>query len=168
MTESPHLLPAVASESAHVPPKRVRRTATKPNLRLVHSLPTSGGTRNAAHRAEGRCNERHADRTNANSARTYLSVEQLVALTPWTPDAIEKMVKRNTLKRGIHYFQPQGPRSRLYFKWGAIVEFIEGGSPRSAALGVVNETAAEETGTGATEVRINVEKAETEIQRLLS
>jgi hypothetical protein len=60
-----------------------------------------------------------------NEARAYLNAEQLAAVTPWSVDAIEKMVRRGVLKRGVHYFQPQGRGTKLIFKWAAICEFIE-------------------------------------------
>ena len=58
--------------------------------------------------------------------REFLSVEQLAALTPWTPSAIRSMVARGTFKRGIHYFQPGGVRGQLIFRWSAVVSYIEG------------------------------------------
>lgn len=60
-----------------------------------------------------------------NGARAYLNAEQLAAITPWSADAIEKMVRRGVLKLGVHYFQPQGRGTKLIFKWAAICEFIE-------------------------------------------
>jgi hypothetical protein len=60
--------------------------------------------------------------------REYLSIEQLAAVGPWSVDAIEKMLKRGLLHRGVHFFQPFGPRTRLIFKWSAIVGLIEGGN----------------------------------------
>ena len=62
-----------------------------------------------------------------DSVRAYLSAEQLAALTPWSVGAIEKMVSRGVLRRGVHWFQPLGRRTRLVFKWTAIVALIEGG-----------------------------------------
>ena len=47
-------------------------------------------------------------------------------MTPWSVDAIEKMVRRGVLKRNVHYFQPFGRRTQLVFKWSAIVSLIEG------------------------------------------
>ena len=58
--------------------------------------------------------------------REYLSIEQLAEAGPWSVDAIGKMVKRGILRRDIHYFQPFGHRTRLIFKWRAIVMLIEG------------------------------------------
>ena len=58
--------------------------------------------------------------------REYLSIEQFAALGPWSADAIEKMIRRGVLRRDVHYFQPFGPRTRLIFKWTAIVTLIEG------------------------------------------
>jgi hypothetical protein len=59
--------------------------------------------------------------------REYLNAEQLAAVTPWSRKAIERLVARGVLVRGVHYFQPQGPRTPLIFKWSEIVLFIEGG-----------------------------------------
>jgi hypothetical protein len=49
-------------------------------------------------------------------------------------DAVEQeghrhMVEKGVLVRGVHYFQPQGTRTQLIFKWAAIVTFIEGAAP---------------------------------------
>jgi hypothetical protein len=60
--------------------------------------------------------------------REYLNAEQLAAVTPWSKKAIAHMVEKGVLMRGVHYFQPQGPGTRLLFKWSAIVEFIEHGA----------------------------------------
>ena len=103
-----------------------------------------------------------------NRSRAYISAAELTELTPWTPDAIEKMVRRGTLVRGLHYFQPFGLRSRFLFKWDAIVGLIEG-APFHSGLGSPVEGAR----IGATSVRkegrqIDVEKAETSLQRLLA
>ena len=42
-------------------------------------------------------------------------------------EAIYRMVRRGILQRGVHYFQPQGARTQLIFKWSAIVTMIESG-----------------------------------------
>jgi hypothetical protein len=86
----------------------------------------------------------------------------LAQWTPWTPDAIEKMVRRGVLVRGVHYFQPFGRRGRLVFKWGAIVALIEGQSTRSEATPMVGKFRADET-----KRVLNVEEAETALRRLL-
>lgn len=57
--------------------------------------------------------------------RAYLSAEQLAEVTPWTPDAIRRMVTRGMLQRGVHYFQPGGKGTQLIYKWSAIVALIE-------------------------------------------
>ena len=61
--------------------------------------------------------------------RVYLNAEQLAAVTPWSKKAIAHMVEKGALVRGVHYFQPQGTRTQLIFKWAAIVTFIEGTAP---------------------------------------
>lgn len=58
--------------------------------------------------------------------REYLNTQQLVAVGPWSMDAIEKMIRRGILQREVHYFQPFGARTQLIFKWSAIVMLIEG------------------------------------------
>jgi hypothetical protein len=63
----------------------------------------------------------------------YLSTEQLAALTPWSVEAIRRMVSRGVLKRGEHYFQPLGARTQLLFKWPAIVALIERPAPGTVA-----------------------------------
>ena len=66
----------------------------------------------------------------------YLSTEQLAALTPWSVEAIRRMVTRGVLRRGEHYFQPLGARTQLLFKWPAIVALIE--RPEPGAVGPVD------------------------------
>jgi hypothetical protein len=63
--------------------------------------------------------------------REYLNAAQLAAVTPWSRKAIDHLVANGLLIRGVHYFQPQGPRHALIFKWSAIVEFIEGRAAES-------------------------------------
>jgi hypothetical protein len=58
--------------------------------------------------------------------REYLNAEQLAAITPWSEQAIHRMVSRGVLRQGVHFFQPFGTRSQLVFKWRAIVNLIEG------------------------------------------
>lgn len=55
----------------------------------------------------------------------YLSAEQLAQRTPWSVDAIEKMIQRGELCRGVHWFQPKGPGTRRIFKWSAVAAWIE-------------------------------------------
>lgn len=101
------------------------------------------------------------------SGRAYLSTEELAELTPWTKDAIEKMIRRGVLIRNVHYFQPFGRRSRLLFKWEAIVSLIEGRAVQSEAQAVV-ENALRVSTLKTTRRTIDVEKAETGLQRLLA
>jgi hypothetical protein len=65
--------------------------------------------------------------------RPYLNAQQLAEVTPWSVNAIEKMVSRGVFKLGVHYFQPGGHRTQLIFKWSAIIEFVEGLSETSKA-----------------------------------
>lgn len=97
-----------------------------------------------------------------NGPKPYLSADELAQWTPWTLDAIEKMVRRGVLLRGVHYFQPFGRRRRLVFKWSAIVALIEGRAIRSDTHPVLEKTRAEDT-----KRVLNVEEAETELRRLL-
>lgn len=90
--------------------------------------------------------------------REYLHAEQLAAVTPWSADAIEKMVRRGTLQRGVHYFQPHGRGTKLIFKWSAIVMLIESGMGVGAATGRSPESGKV----------IDVEKATTGLRRLLA
>jgi hypothetical protein len=100
-----------------------------------------------------------------NHIPPYLSAEQLSAVTPWSVDAIEKMVARGALVKGVHFFQPFGRRSQRIFKWSAIRALIEGGNGAAAAPPVIHEApvlaAAQSFG------RIDVEKATADLQRLL-
>jgi hypothetical protein len=100
--------------------------------------------------------------------RPYLSAEQLCALTPWTPDALEKLVRRGVLKRGVHYFQPFGRRGRLFFKWSAIVALIEGLPVPSETEPVVDKPRPALKAIPTRRATIDVEKATTDLQRLLS
>jgi hypothetical protein len=65
----------------------------------------------------------------------YLSSAELAAQTPWSVEAIRRMVTRGVLRRGEHYFQPLGARTQLLFKWTAIVALIE--RPEPGAVGPV-------------------------------
>lgn len=56
--------------------------------------------------------------------KPYVSVAELAALTPWTPQAIRLMVSRGVLREGEHVFHVG---RRTVFKWAAIVAFIEQG-----------------------------------------
>ena len=86
--------------------------------------------------------------------RSYVTAEQLAALTPWTIAAIEKMVRRGVLKLNVHWFQPFGRRSQRIFKWEAVVDLIEG-RPAAERVNVAN-------GKG-----IDVQRTAEELQRLL-
>jgi hypothetical protein len=58
--------------------------------------------------------------------REYLDAKQLAAQTPWSVNAIEKMIRRGVLRKSVHWFQPFGRRTQVLFKWSAIVGLIEG------------------------------------------
>lgn len=94
------------------------------------------------------------------SGREYLSAEQLAEVTPWSVDAIEKMVRRGVLKRDVHYFQPFGRRTQLVFKWSAIVTLIEG--DRRQREDMHREHVVDRKG------EIDVEKAKAGLGRLLT
>lgn len=106
---------------------------------------------------------RGRERDCATSIAPYLSVEQLAAVTPWSVRAIEKMVSRSVLVKGVHYFQPFGRRSQRIFKWAAIEALIESGAAPAAGGRVLDQTPASTQTIG----KIDVEKATTELQRLL-
>ena len=90
--------------------------------------------------------------------REYLTIEQLAAVGPWSADAIEKMIKRGLLRRDVHFFQPFGPRTRLIFKWSAIVALIEG----KDRVADTSDVAATEKGRA-----FDVETAKAGLHRLL-
>ena len=90
--------------------------------------------------------------------REYLTIEQLAAVGPWSADAIEKMIKRGLLRRDVHFFQPFGPRTRLIFKWSAIVALIEGRNSLIDTSDVV---------PAATGEVLDVETATADLRRLL-
>lgn len=56
--------------------------------------------------------------------KPYVSLGELSGLTPWTREAIRGMIRRRVLRCGEHYFWVG---HRLVFRWGSIVELIEGG-----------------------------------------
>lgn len=93
----------------------------------------------------------------------YLSAQQLAALTPWSVRAIEKMVARGLLLRGVHYFQPFGRRSQRIFKWAAIKELIESGGSAPLPRSMIGNPPV----VGRMNGQIDVEKATAELQRLL-
>jgi hypothetical protein len=101
--------------------------------------------------------------------RPYLSAEQLAALTPWTLDAIEKLIKRGVLVRGVHYFQPLGRRTKLIFKWEAVTALIEGLPVPSTEPTVVDEARTQQPRLVSVRAKrtIDVEKATTDLQRML-
>lgn len=99
------------------------------------------------------------------SVRAYLSAEQLAAVTPWSVNAIRKMVARGTFRRGVHYFQPLGGRRQLVFKWAAIVDFIEAQAIR--CVGPLMVDTADGAQVPGPQKGIDVEKATTDFERLL-
>ncbi len=104
----------------------------------------------------------------AAQVRPYVSAEQLAALTPWSQDAIEKMIRRGVFKRGVHYFQPLGQRSRLIFKWDAIVALIEGVSAPDPEGILLESEQSSPQGPAFGKQVIDVEEATTSLQRLLA
>jgi hypothetical protein len=74
--------------------------------------------------------------------RPYLNAVQLAEVTPWSVDAIEKMVRRGTLRQGVHCFQPLGRGTQKVFKWTAIVSLIEADTPVAEALPAEDVTGA--------------------------
>jgi hypothetical protein len=74
--------------------------------------------------------------------RPYVSTIQLAHLTPWTVDAIDKLVARGQLVQGVHWFQPAGPRSTRIFRWESICAYIEGRDTRDAKAAEPGEGAA--------------------------
>ncbi len=70
---------------------------------------------------------------------------------------------RAALVRGVHFFQLGGRRSRLIFKWDAIVALIEGRRVPTKLTDVV-EVDGHQAGA---KQGLNVEAATTELQRLL-
>jgi hypothetical protein len=57
--------------------------------------------------------------------REYLHADELAARTPWSVEAINRMVSRRILQPGVHFFQPFGRGSQRLFKWSSIVALIE-------------------------------------------
>jgi len=79
----------------------------------------SGETRAIAAKGDG------GAPTPERQAKPYLSILELSQVTPWTELAIRTMMSRGILKRGVHYFDVG---RRRFFKWVAVVAFIEGKS----------------------------------------
>ena len=69
-----------------------------------------------------RSRSRSAARPEGGRAKPYLSMDELADLTPWSKDAIKKLMKRETLQRGRHWFHFG---RRIVFKWSEIVSLIE-------------------------------------------
>lgn len=44
--------------------------------------------------------------TDRSAIPPYLGTQELMELTPWSSDAIEKMIARGILVRNVHFFQP--------------------------------------------------------------
>jgi hypothetical protein len=103
-----------------------------------------------------------------DTPKPYLSAEELAQRTPWTLDAIEKMVRRGILVRGQHYFQPTGQRGRLIFKWAAIVSLIEEQPVQARSESVIDHDELRPSNGRATEQVLDVEKATAGLQRLLA
>lgn len=89
--------------------------------------------------------------------REYLYADQVAALTPWSEEALDRLIQRGTLRAGVHFFQPTGHRGRRIFKWSAIVGLIEGYDQE--AVPVVR--------TKMSTKGFDVEKAEERLRRLL-
>jgi hypothetical protein len=100
--------------------------------------------------------------------KPYLSAEELAQRTPWTLEAIEKMIRRGLLVRGRHYFQPTGQRGRLIFKWAAIVALIEERAIQSGSESVIEALEAGPSTTQKKKRVLDVEKATADLQRLLA
>ena len=91
------------------------------------------------------------------TVREYLYAEQVAALTPWSEDALDRLIQRGTLRAGVHFFQPTGHRGRRIFKWSALVRLIEAHDLEPAP---VVRTKMRTKG-------LDVEKAEERLRRLL-
>lgn len=90
--------------------------------------------------------------------RQYLTAEQLAERGPWSKDAIERMRSRGILKKGQHWFQPGGPRSKIIYDWAAVERFIRD-EPEPARPSIVRLANGKEVNLNAQEDR--------EVQRLL-
>jgi hypothetical protein len=97
------------------------------------------------------------------AVREYVYIDELAERTPWTVEAIETMVRRGALQRGVHYFQPNGLRGRLIFKWSAIVAWIERAGRDVAMLQCEPAPTAAPNGSAGSDV----EKATKALHRLL-
>jgi hypothetical protein len=89
--------------------------------------------------------------------REYLYAEEVAAFTPWSEEALDRLIQRGTLKAGVHFFQPTGHRGRRIFKRSAIVRLIEGQDVE------VKSVLRAKMGTKG----FDVEKAEERLRRLL-
>ena len=107
---------------------------------------------------DGRGENHEADGEASQARRAYLYAEDLARVTPWSVDAIEKMVARGKLRRGIHWFQPAG---RRIFKWAAIVKLIEGDVLEKMLAAAPAKVSARR------KVLSNVEEATERLRRLL-
>lgn len=97
------------------------------------------------------------DAPTGTRPKPYMYGDELAEVTPWSVDAIEKMVARGVLRRGVHWFQPGG---RRVFKWKAIVELIEGDFEKAS-------TAAATRVPARRRVLVNVQEATERLRRVL-
>lgn len=80
--------------------------------------------------------------------RQFLYVEQLAEVSPWSPAAIHDMVDRGVFVKGVHFFQPDGPKTRLIFEWEKVVEYIKTERQAPAAEQIIDVKEAQETVAG--------------------
>jgi hypothetical protein len=70
-----------------------------------------------------RTRAKQAERSShEGKVKPYLSTSELSELTPWTEDAIKKLMQRGVLQPGRDWFHFG---RRIVFKWAAIVDLIE-------------------------------------------
>src|SRR6266478_2521843 len=102
------------------------------------------------------------------AASQYLSSLEVCQRTPWSVDAVQKMIHRGVLRRGIHFFQPAGRRTRLFFSWPALRALIEGQAiPPGPEPVLVEQRPAKNQAAPPRRMIIDVQKATTDLQRLL-
>ena len=53
----------------------------------------------------------------------YLTIKEVAARLKLKPKTIQNKMAAGIFKEGIHYFRPEG--SRAWFKWSAVVAWIE-------------------------------------------
>lgn len=59
-----------------------------------------------------------------SGASRYISVAELARRTPWSVNAIRRMMQRGQFRVSVHFFRPSGPRGKVVFDFEAVERLI--------------------------------------------